>query len=67
MLDTNKFKKQHVVFYKVTKDDLPFHCPPKETENWNLHPKVFLDLEKKGHATCPYCSAYYTFDTQENK
>ena len=27
---------------------------------WDAHPKVFLDVAKLGHATCPYCSTVYT-------
>jgi uncharacterized Zn-finger protein len=27
--------------------------------DWNGHPKVFLDISKKGHAKCPYCGAEY--------
>ena len=26
---------------------------------WNAHPRVYLPIEKTGHALCPYCGAQY--------
>ncbi len=45
--------------YEVTRKDLPLHCPMPGMALWNSHPRVFLDVEKEGHARCPYCSAEY--------
>jgi len=45
--------------YKVTKDQLPLSCPLPEDEVWNMHPRVYLPIEKTGEATCPYCGAHY--------
>ncbi|CAK0759525.1 zf-CHCC domain-containing protein [Gammaproteobacteria bacterium] len=45
--------------YTVTRADLPLHCPMPGTTLWNSHPKVFLAVEKKGGARCPYCGAEY--------
>jgi uncharacterized Zn-finger protein len=45
--------------YKVTRADLPLHCPMPGMYLWNSHPKVFLPIEQTGKATCPYCSASY--------
>ena len=45
--------------YQVTKADLPLHCPMPGMAVWNSHPRVFLDVEREGHAICPYCSADY--------
>jgi uncharacterized Zn-finger protein len=28
-------------------------------EVWNMHPRVYLPIEKTGEATCPYCGARY--------
>ncbi|MCX7244784.1 MAG: zinc-finger domain-containing protein [Burkholderiales bacterium] len=39
--------------------DLPLHCPPRLTPNWNLHPRVFLDIVDTGQAKCPYCGTEY--------
>ena len=41
----------------VSRDDLPLSCPRPEDEVWNMHPRVYLPIEKTGEATCPYCGA----------
>ncbi len=45
--------------YRVTRADLPLHCPTPEMYLWNSHPKVYLPIEASGEAKCPYCSASY--------
>ena len=35
-------------FTIVSKEELPFHCPPKESSKWNMHPKVFLPFDEFG-------------------
>lgn len=37
------------------------YCPnPKSgMPAWSAHPKVFLNLDSKGHAVCPYCGTHY--------
>ncbi|MDX1442563.1 MAG: zinc-finger domain-containing protein [Gammaproteobacteria bacterium] len=45
--------------YEVTRKDLPLHCPMPGMSLWNSHPKVYLPIEDKGKAKCPYCSADY--------
>ena len=45
--------------YKVTRDQLPLSCPLPEDEVWNMHPRVYLPIEKTGEAVCPYCGAHY--------
>jgi uncharacterized Zn-finger protein len=45
--------------YKVTRADLPLHCPQPSMYLWNSHPKVYLPIEATGSAQCPYCSAAY--------
>ena len=44
---------------KVSRSDLPLSCPRPEDEVWNMHPRVYLPIEKDGEATCPYCGAHY--------
>lgn len=39
--------------------DLPLHCPMEGMSLWNSHPKVYIPIEKNGHALCPYCGTYY--------
>ncbi len=46
--------------YEVTRADLPLHCPMDDQSLWNSHPRVFLPIEKTGHAKCPYCGTEYT-------
>lgn len=45
--------------YEVTTADLPLSCPMPDMQLWNAHPKVYLPIEKNGHAQCSYCSAEY--------
>ena len=45
--------------YKVTRADLPLHCPLPSMYLWNSHPKVYLPIEVTGEAKCPYCSSTY--------
>jgi len=49
-------------FRLVSKNELPFHCPPKQAQKWNMHPKVFLSFDEKGRANCPYCGAIYKLE-----
>lgn len=44
---------------EVSTDDLPLHCPTPEMLLWNSHPRVFLPIEQKGEALCPYCGTLY--------
>ena len=39
--------------------DLPLSCPRPQDEVWNMHPRVYLPIEKTGEASCPYCGAHY--------
>lgn len=45
--------------YVVAKKDLPLHCPMDDMSLWNSHPKVYLPIEDKGEAICPYCGAHF--------
>ncbi|MCU7828345.1 MAG: zinc-finger domain-containing protein [Candidatus Thiodiazotropha sp. (ex Myrtea sp. 'scaly one' KF741663)] len=44
---------------KVTRNDLPLSCPRPGDAVADLHPRVYLPIEKSGTATCPYCGARY--------
>lgn len=55
-----------IVAEQIKTEDLPLHCPPDRTPLWNMHPKVYLKLDKNNRAQCPYCSAVYQLsDTKE--
>ena len=43
----------------VGRDELPLSCPRPGDEVWNMHPRVYLPIEKDGTAICPYCGARY--------
>ena len=45
---------------QVSRADLPLSCPVPNQEVWNLHPRVYLPIEKTGEATCPYCGTRYS-------
>jgi uncharacterized Zn-finger protein len=57
MASTSKDKVKSV--YRVTRAQLPLCCPLPEDEVWNMHPRVYLPIEKTGEATCPYCGTKY--------
>jgi uncharacterized Zn-finger protein len=50
--------------YNVMMADLPLSCPMTGMYLWNSHPKVYLPIEAKGSAKCPYCGAVYTLVDQ---
>ena len=54
---SNEQTAMHVV--EVTADELPLHCPTPDQTLWNTHPRVFLPIEVKGEALCPYCGTRY--------
>ncbi len=58
----DSYQQKHVSFSVVSKADLPFHCPPKESSKWNMHPKVYLSFDKSKKAACPYCGACYELE-----
>lgn len=43
----------------VSRDQLPLSCPMPDGDLWNMHPRVFLEIEKTGRIQCPYCGAHY--------
>jgi uncharacterized Zn-finger protein len=44
---------------EVDAGDLPLHCPGPKSSLWDAHPRVFLPIEAKGEARCPYCGTLY--------
>ena len=47
---------------KVTRKDLPLSCPRPQDALWNMHPRVYLPIETKVEAVCPYCGARYLLE-----
>ena len=59
-IDTEESLKANVAsFIEVTSDDLPLSCPMPNMSLWNMHPKVYLPIEDKKQASCPYCGTRY--------
>ena len=58
-MSANTRKSADDAVIKVSRADLPLACPRPEEEVWNMHPRVYLPIEKTGEATCPYCGARY--------
>lgn len=50
--------------YHITTADLPLSCPSKNMNTWNSHPKVYLELDSSGKATCQYCGAEYVLESK---
>ena len=47
---------------KVSRRDLPLSCPLPADEVWNMHPRVYLPVEKERDAVCPYCGTRYILE-----
>jgi uncharacterized Zn-finger protein len=45
--------------YEVHRADLPLSCPLPSMTLWNSHPRVYLPIEAKGAADCPYCGSHF--------
>jgi uncharacterized Zn-finger protein len=61
MADTDKSLGANTVTHiEVTHQELPLSCPTPRMTLWNMHPKVYLPIEKTGKAVCPYCGTCYT-------
>ena len=61
-MNKNDFDKQHVAYYAVAKEDLPFCCPPEAKKNAINHPKVYLSFDENNKAVCEYCGADYILE-----
>ncbi len=52
-------KNNQVTLVEVNTSDLPLSCPRQQAEVWNMHPRVYLDIQQKGEVSCPYCGIHY--------
>ena len=43
---------------QIKKTDLPLSCPMPDNDDWDEHPKVYLEVDSK-EVRCPYCSTVY--------
>lgn len=44
---------------QVSKASLPASCPPKDTPAWDMHPRVYIELNDEKGANCPYCGNHF--------
>ena len=44
-------KEKHI---KISSSELPLHCPLEEYDDYDGHPRVFLEIVGK-ETPCPYC------------
>jgi len=58
-MSANTQKPASDAVIEVSRADLPLSCPLPQDEVWNMHPRVYLPIEKTGEAVCPYCGARY--------
>jgi len=47
---------------KIRRADLPLSCPRQQDEIWNMHPRIYLPIEKSGDEVCPYCGTRYLLE-----
>ena len=48
-------KEKHI---KISSSELPLHCPLEEYDDYDGHPRVFLEIVGK-ETPCPYCGTIY--------
>ncbi len=44
---------------KVSRSELPVHCPTESMGLWNSHPRVYIPLEEEPVGNCPYCGTQF--------
>jgi uncharacterized Zn-finger protein len=49
-IDENLEQANAEKVYRISKADLPLHCPMTGSYLWNSHPKVYLPIERTGEA-----------------
>ena len=52
-------EKARQPIHMVERSELPLSCPRPGDEVWNMHPRVYMPLEKEKRCECPYCGAVY--------
>ncbi|WPL15146.1 Zinc-finger domain protein [Thiorhodovibrio winogradskyi] len=54
---------------KIQASKLPLSCPRPGEELWNMHPRVYLPIDKAPdrRTVCPYCGAVYVLEGEIGK
>ena len=58
MTDQNQETKT-VEAVELKSTELPAYCPTEEMGLWNSHPRVYIPLDEKKEANCPYCGTLF--------
>ena len=59
MSDNNTQQKDEQQPVQVKREDLPAYCPTESMGLWNSHPRVYIPLDEKPEASCPYCGTQF--------
>ncbi len=59
MIEQHK-KSEAAESVKLKPSELPAYCPTEEMGLWNSHPRVYIPLDEKKEASCPYCGTLFT-------
>jgi len=63
--DTTPLRSERDRVHQVSERDLPLVCPLPSMNQWNAHPRVYLELDGDGRAMCPYCGTVYQFNAAD--
>lgn len=44
---------------QLRQSELPAYCPTESMGLWSSHPRVYIPLEEKKEAACPYCGTRF--------
>ncbi|WP_144391997.1 zinc-finger domain-containing protein [Pleionea sediminis] len=61
---SNENEKASNQIIQIKPSQLPLCCPLPDSDLWNMHPRVYLEIEKVGKIKCPYCGAIYQLEDQ---
>tara|TARA_B100000214_G_C23917488_1_gene604440 strand:+ start:1108 stop:1293 length:186 start_codon:yes stop_codon:yes gene_type:complete len=60
MHESKNNENNHIIL--VERSSKVVTCPKKDASGWNSHPKVFLDISKRGQVSCPYCGNVFIYE-----
>tara|TARA_Y100000389_G_scaffold125530_1_gene122882 strand:+ start:671 stop:844 length:174 start_codon:yes stop_codon:yes gene_type:complete len=43
----------------ITQKDFPIFCPSNVADTISMHPRVYINMDKKKEAACPYCGKVF--------
>lgn len=63
----SKSEKVHALDASEVMDNGEISYPSYDGCLWSSHPRVFIKLDDKGEALCPYCGSLYQLQKQAIK